>query len=127
MIKKLTINSYNDFYLYYLTQHMEPVCRTLHTIGTGLGFLCLIGIFITGKWWLFLVGLALGYGFAWTGHFFFEKNKPAAFSNPWWSFISDWVMFKDVLTGQIKAKLAIAQEKYGEYISDTALATMNKK
>jgi hypothetical protein len=125
MISKLNITTYKEFYLYYLTQHMEYRCRTLHFIGTGLGFLCLTAIFITGKWWLFFVGLTLGYGFAWTGHFFFEKNKPAAFSNPWWSFISDWVMFKDILTFQIGGKLITARNKYGEYISETALKSIS--
>ncbi len=120
MSNKTDIQSFSDFYLYYLTQHVHPTCRTLHTIGTSLGLTCLIALIITGKWWFFILGLILGYGFAWTGHFFFEKNKPAAFSKPWWSFISDWVMLKDVLTGSINAKLKTAIDKYGEYVSDEA-------
>lgn len=73
MNKELKIENYQQFYLYYLTQHMHPTCRMLHAIGLSLGIMCLIGIFVTGKWWLFFVGLAFGYGFAWTGHFFLEK------------------------------------------------------
>lgn len=127
MTKQIRIESYKDFYLYYLTQHVHPTCRMLHTIGTTLGLLCLIALIVTGKWWFFLLGLALGYGFAWTGHFFFEKNKPAAFSKPWWSFISDWVMLKDVFTGSIQAKLQQAISKYGEYVSDEAKAAAGIK
>lgn len=124
MNKELKISNYPDFYLYYLTQHMHPTCRMLHAIGLSLGIACFIGIFVTGKWWLLLVGLAIGYGFAWTGHFFLEKNKPAAFSKPLWSFISDWVMYKDILTGQINAKLQLAKNQYGDFISDEALKAM---
>jgi hypothetical protein len=126
MNNKLNIESYNEFYLYYLSQHVHPTCRTLHTIGTSLGLLCLIGFFVTGKWWLIIIGLTLGYGFAWTGHFFFEKNKPAAFSKPWWSFVSDWVMLKDVLTGEINNKLKTAESKFSNYISDEAKAAAQK-
>ena len=52
-------------------------------------------------WWL-LAGLAAGYAFAWVGHFFFEKNRPATFTHPLYSFIGDWVMWKDMLTGRIR-------------------------
>ena len=41
-----------------------------------------------------------GYGFAWIGHYFFEKNRPATFTYPLFSFIGDWVMFKDIITGK---------------------------
>ena len=44
----------------------------------------------------------IGYGFAWLGHFLFEKNKPATFTYPLYSLMGDWVMFKDMLTGRIK-------------------------
>jgi len=44
----------------------------------------------------------IGYGFAWVGHFFFEKNRPATFKHPFYSLLGDWVMFKDMLIGRIK-------------------------
>ena len=53
------------------------------------------------RWWL-LAALLCGYGFAWVGHFFFEKNRPATFKHPFYSFVGDWVMFKDILTGKIR-------------------------
>ncbi|MGN6808142.1 MAG: Mpo1-like protein, partial [Trinickia sp.] len=46
--------------------------------------------------------LVCGYGFAWVGHFFFEKNRPATFSHPLYSLMGDWVMFKDICTGKIR-------------------------
>jgi hypothetical protein len=54
------------------------------------------------NFWLLLFAVIIGYGFAWVGHFFFEKNKPATFTYPLYSFIADWVMFKDILIGKVK-------------------------
>lgn len=55
----------------------------------------------TGNAWWVLAALACGYGCAWIGHFVFEKNRPATFRHPWYSFLGDWVMFKEILTGRI--------------------------
>ena len=52
-------------------------------------------------WWLLAMPVA-GYGFAWVGHFIFEKNRPATFQYPLYSFLGDWVMLKDMLTGRIR-------------------------
>ena len=49
-----------------------------------------------------LAALLCGYAFAWVGHFFFEKNRPATFKHPFYSFAGDWVMFKDILAGRIR-------------------------
>ena len=46
-------------------------------------------------------GILSGYACAWIGHFIFEKNKPASFKQPLYSFISDWRMFADVLRGNL--------------------------
>ena len=62
-----------------------------------------MGWVLYSQYWLGLVLLPLiGYGFAWVGHFFFEKNRPATFKNPWYSLAGDWVMLWQVLTGKIK-------------------------
>ena len=77
---------------------MNPVCRLLHFIGT-FGVLCIIIIsFINIQ--ILAFSPLFGYGFAWIGHLFFEKNKPATFSYPLYSFIGDWIMFKDILIGR---------------------------
>ena len=70
-------------------------------MGSTLGLLCFVTMIALANIMLLPVGLLIGYGFAWVGHFFFEKNKPATFQRPLWSFMGDWVMWKDILTGNI--------------------------
>jgi hypothetical protein len=108
-MQKPDFKTLQEFYPYYLTQHLHPVARALHFTGTGLLFPIVGYMFYTQNWWLFFLLPVVGYGFAWTGHAFFEKNKPAAFSNPLWSLASDFIMFKDILTGQITAKIDAAK------------------
>ncbi|MDZ3822905.1 MAG: DUF962 domain-containing protein [Pseudoxanthomonas sp.] len=96
-------NSFREFYPYYLSEHRNRVCRRLHVVGSGL-IVLLVGAVLArllSPWWLLAVPV-LGYGFAWVGHFVFEKNRPATFTYPLWSLMGDWVMFKDVLTGRIR-------------------------
>lgn len=94
--------TFKDFYPYYLSEHRHPVCRRLHFAGSTFA-LCFLGlaVFTLNPWWL-LAALAVGYAFAWVGHFGFEKNRPATFKHPFYSFMGDWVMWKDILTGRIK-------------------------
>lgn len=97
-----SFNSFREFYPYYLSEHSDPVCRLLHFIGTALVILVVVlAIWLSNPWLLLLVPL-VGYGFAWAGHFFFEHNRPATFSHPWYSLMGDWVMFKDILVGRVK-------------------------
>ena len=94
-------NSFAEFYPYYLSEHQNRTCRRLHLIGSLLVPALLFGGIATAQWqWLWLLPV-VGYGFAWVGHFFFEHNKPATFKHPLYSFIGDWVMAKDLLTGKI--------------------------
>lgn len=114
MQQPLSFNSIKEFYPYYLTQHRNVVSRTLHTIGTGLVIALFVAMLVTQIWWLFFLLPLVGYGFAWTGHFFFEKNKPAAFKNPLWSLACDFIMFYDVVTFRIGAKLKEANRLFPE-------------
>jgi hypothetical protein len=102
--------NFSSFYPYYLTEHGDLTNRTLHFIGTA----GLLGILITAivlqKWWMLALIPVCGYGFAWVGHFFIEKNKPATFTYPLWSLGSDFVMFWHILTGQIGKKLEEAKK-----------------
>jgi hypothetical protein len=91
------ISSFAEFYPFYLTEHRDRTCRRLHFVGTSLALLITSGNLL----WL-PAGLFCGYLFAWIGHFGFEHNKPASFSRPLYSFMGDWVMYKDILTGKIK-------------------------
>jgi hypothetical protein len=95
-------SSFREFYPFYLSEHGHRTSRRLHVVGSfGVLVLVVVAIATANPWWL-LAALVCGYGFAWVGHFFFEKNRPATFRHPLYSFVGDWVMFKDVLTGKIK-------------------------
>ena len=93
--------SFAEFYPYYLGVHSNPTCRRLHFVGTSLVIALLAFIIGSGKWLLLLALPVFGYGFAWVGHFFFEKNRPATFTHPLYSLIGDFVMFRDILLGKI--------------------------
>ncbi len=93
--------SFEAFYPFYLKEHSNQTCRRLHFVGSAL-VLCVLGYsLLSQNAWLLLLLPIIGYGFAWIGHFFFEKNRPATFSYPWYSFKGDWVMFFQMLTGKI--------------------------
>jgi hypothetical protein len=94
--------SFGDFYPFYLSQHVDRTCRRLHFLGTTLGLAGLITAFATVNFWWLAAGIVAGYTAAWVGHFFFEKNRPATFTYPIYSFVGDWVMWRDMLTGRIK-------------------------
>ena len=89
-----------EFYPFYLSQHQNLVCRLLHFIGTSIIILLLIFYVDSAKDLLFIP--LVGYGFAWMGHFFFEKNKPATFEYPLYSLMGDFVMFWQILTRKEK-------------------------
>lgn len=92
--------NFTEFYPYYLSEHSNRVCRRLHFVGTSLILgLVLLAILRDNLNWLWLIPL-VGYGFAWVGHFF-EKNRPATFKHPIYSFIGDWVMYWDILRGRV--------------------------
>lgn len=97
-----TFSSFADFYPYYLSEHANDTSRRLHYIGSLLVLGILFYSLFTLNGWLLLVLPLAGYGFAWVGHFFFEKNKPATFKYPLYSFMGDWVMLRDALTGRIR-------------------------
>ena len=82
--------SFEEFWPYYVSEHSQPRTRVLHLIGTTLAIGCLVFFIVVGNWWLFPLALIPGYGAAWIGHFFIEKNKPATFQYPLWSFIGDY-------------------------------------
>ncbi len=94
--------SFADFYPFYLAEHSNLICRRLHFVGSTLSLLCLASLFVTGNFWYLLLSLLLGYGFAWTGHFFFEHNKPATFKYPFYSFMGDWKMYWEIIIGKIE-------------------------
>ncbi|HYF16563.1 MAG TPA: Mpo1-like protein [Ramlibacter sp.] len=98
---KPRFRSFAEFYPYYLDEHRNRTTRRLHFVGTSIGTILLVLAVLNLDAWYLLAGLLVGYAFAWVGHFFFEKNKPATFQYPVWSFMGDYVMYKDIWTGKI--------------------------
>ena len=94
--------TFAEFWPYYLNEHSQPVTRALHAVGSLGGVALLIFFIAIGKWWLFPLAFVPGYGLAWIGHFFVEKNRPATFTYPLWSFMGDWKMLALMLTGRLK-------------------------
>lgn len=102
MNSKAQFRSFAEFYPYYLGEHSNPTCRRLHFVGTSLVIALLAYTIGSGKWLLLLAVPVFGYGFAWVGHFFFEKNRPATFTYPLYSLAGDFVMFRDILLGKVR-------------------------
>jgi hypothetical protein len=93
--------SFRDFYPFYLTEHSRSGTRRLHFAGTLLVLLTLIGAVVSGRWALLALVPVFGYGFAWVGHFFVERNRPATFQYPLYSLAGDFRMFADMLRGRV--------------------------
>ncbi|MCL1147120.1 Mpo1-like protein [Shewanella sp. 10N.261.52.F9] len=92
--------SFSEFYPFYLSQHQDRTCRILHYIGSSLVVLTFIYILFSQQWGMLLLLPVIGYGFAWIGHYIFEKNRPATFEYPLYSFMADWVMLFRALTNR---------------------------
>ena len=91
--------SFEAVYPYYIHEHSNRTCRRIHIVGSALVLVVLVTAIVTRNgWWLLAMPLG-GYGFAWVGHFFFEKNRPATFKYPLWSLMGDWRMFFETVTG----------------------------
>ena len=95
-------STFREFYPFYLSEHRDRNCRRMHFIGSSLAIVFVIAAILTRNAWWLLAGLACGYAFAWVGHFAFEKNRPASFKQPLYSFIGDWVMYRDIWIGRIQ-------------------------
>ena len=93
--------SFAEFYPFYLSEHSNRTCRQLHFVGSSLVLSTIVLAIVTGSAAWLLAAPVCGYGFAWIGHFVFEKNKPASFKQPLYSFMGDWVMYWQLLTGKI--------------------------
>jgi hypothetical protein len=95
------IQSFAEFWPYYVGEHRSPVCRGLHYFGTSLALVTVTSAIAVGPGWLAAVALVLGYGPAWVGHFFIEHNRPATFQYPLWSLLSDFKMLGLALRGRM--------------------------
>lgn len=108
---KKKYGSVQEFYPYYLTQHLNPISRYLHVFGTISAVIITLMIISRGKFHLLPLGIIIGYGFAWIGHFVFEKNKPATFGYFRYSFCCDFLMAKDFFLGTLGQKIEQAKSE----------------
>ena len=73
-----------------------------------LHYLYIVYALATQTWLLLLLVPFVVYPFAWVGNILvFEKNQPAAWTNPLWAKACDWVMLKDLLTGKLKMNVLV--------------------
>ncbi|MDE2157122.1 MAG: DUF962 domain-containing protein [Xanthomonadaceae bacterium] len=94
--------NFAEFYPYYLSEHSNRTCRRLHFAGSSLVLVIVLAALLSGQLrWLWLVPVA-GYGFAWIGHYGYEKNRPATFKYPLYSLLGDWVMYGQMWRGKIR-------------------------
>jgi hypothetical protein len=93
--------SFRDFYPFYLEEHRSRASRRLHVTGTLLATALTAGALASGRLKILWAVPLAGYAFAWLGHYFFEKNRPATFTHPLYSLCGDFRMAYEVLTGRI--------------------------
>jgi hypothetical protein len=99
------LRTYEEFWPFYVSQHLNATCRRLHFIGTSLSMLAVVAAVALSPAWLLAAPLA-GYGFAWAGHYGFEKNRPATFAYPLWSLRADFRMWRYIALGRMGSELA---------------------
>ena len=97
--------SFEEFWPFYVGEHSKPATRALHFVGTNLGLINLAAAIVLLQPWFLLSGLVSGYAFAWVGHFFIEKNRPATFTYPAWSFRGDFRMLGLMWRGKMTAEV----------------------
>jgi hypothetical protein len=101
--------TFEEFWLYYCSQHAHPWCRRLHFTGTALAMGCLLLSPLDPR--LLVAAPVVGYGFSWVGHFVFERNRPASWHSAKhfvWSFMSDVRMVQRMLAGTMEREVARA-------------------
>jgi hypothetical protein len=99
------IQSFEEFWPYYIGEHRVPICRALHYFGTSMATLTMAFAVLRGPLWLMPLALVVGYGPAWIGHFFIEQNKPASFKYPLWSLRADYRMLWLAARGRMSAEV----------------------
>jgi hypothetical protein len=99
------IESFEQFWDFYVAEHKQAATRAFHFVGTTAAVGCAALGLLTRRRWLLLLAPVLGYGPAWFSHFVIEKNRPASFSYPLWSFQADFVMWSKIVRGQMQAEV----------------------
>jgi hypothetical protein len=99
------MQTFAEFWPFYLNEHKKPLTRALHFIGTSLSIALIISALALRRPLLIVPAVMCGYAFAWVGHFFVEHNRPATFKHPLWSFAADFRMLAFALSGRLPAEL----------------------
>ena len=97
---------FEQFWPYYLSAHSRPGTRALHYLGSGLALLLLAAAAVLGDWRVLAACAFCGYAFAWASHLCIERNRPATFDYPLWSFYADFRMLAFAVTGRLDGELA---------------------
>ena len=100
------MSSFAEFWTFYVGEHSRPGTRALHAAGTLTSTMLLCAFVMLGRWWLLPLALVPGYGAAWAGHFLIERNRPATFRHPLWSFVADYKMVALMLAGRMGEEVA---------------------
>jgi hypothetical protein len=117
--------SFEEFWDFYVRAHSNPTNRKLHFIGTSLGMVCLAGGVLLRRPSLLVAAPIVGYGFAWVGHFVYEKNKPASFDHPVWSFKADMLMWSKIANGTMDAEVERVMSGAPEREAEAAEPSVN--
>ena len=99
------IATYAEFWPFYVREHSKRLTRVLHFAGTSIGIVLLVWSIASGRWFFFPLFFVVGYAFAWFAHFVVERNRPATFRYPLWSFISDFRMMWFMITGRMNGEV----------------------
>ena len=102
----MTIQTYREFWPFYLSQHRHATTRAIHYVGSSCFVVFAVAAVATVNPWLLLPAFALFYLPAWVAHFVIEGNRPATWTYPVWSFVSDLRMLGYWLTGRLEAEFA---------------------
>ena len=97
--------SFEEFWPYYVKEHSKKGTRILHFVGTSAALTCAAWGLFTKRRWLLALAPIVGYGGAWIGHFFVEKNTPATFKYPLYSLRADFVMWSKMVRGKMSAEV----------------------
>jgi hypothetical protein len=99
------MNSFSEFWPYYVRQHSQSRTRILHAAGSVLAIV-MFGLAFAVSMWFLLAAPLIGYAFAWYAHFFVEHNKPATFGHPFWSLAADYRMLFLMMAGKMDDEVA---------------------
>jgi hypothetical protein len=123
--------SFEEFWPYYLREHGKVATRALHFAGTTVGMVAIAAGVVLRRPALLIAAPVVGYGMSWIGHFFVEKNRPATFKYPLWSFQGDMKMWRMIVSGTLDAEIERITKSNGVHGEDagghsaTAPATLD--